>query len=596
VSGLAGDWSLYRRLLSRARPYAGAIAGIFALGLLASPIALLNPLPLKLVVDSVLGSHPLPGFLEPLLPRSVAGSKAGLLGFAVALLVATALLGQLRELGTSLLRTWTGEKLVLRLRSELFRCVQRLSFSANDARGTADSLYRIQYDAPAIQRVVIEGFVPFLASAVSVLAMLTVSARIDPVLALVALAVAPALSLTLALYRRRLRERSRRVKRIESSALSVVHEVLAALRVVKAFGQEEREEARFTRRAGLGLRERLRLGLVEGGFGLLVGLIMASGTALVLWIGIRHVEQGILTLGNLLLVMGYVAQLYEPLRTMSRKAASLQNHLASAERAFALLDHAPDVEERPNARPLGRAAGAISFRGVRFGYPGNPPVLRDVSLEVPAGARVGISGPTGAGKTTLVSLLTRFYDPDAGSIALDGVDLRDYRVADLRRQFGIVLQEPVLFSTSISENIAYARPEASEREIAAAAEAAGADEFIRKLPLGYATPVGERGMRLSGGERQRIALARAFLTDAPILVLDEPTSSVDPATERIILHALERLVAGRTTFTIAHRPETLAPCDLQLEIRDGRLVEAAAGSAARSGPAEGTRAAGGGRP
>jgi ATP-binding cassette subfamily B protein len=573
VSGLAADLSLYRRLLSRVRPYALAIAGIFGLGLLASPLALLAPLPLKIVVDSVLGSHPLPAFLQALVPDAVLESTGALLAFAVGLLVATALLGHVRELASTLLCTWTGEKLVLSFRSELFRCVQRLSFSANDSRGTADSLYRIQYDAPAIQQVAIDGVIPLVAAAVTVFGMLYVAARIDPVLALVALAITPLLFGSLAAYRRRLRERSRRVKRLESSALSIVHEVLAALRVVKAFGQEEREHARFESQSGHGLRERLRLTRVEGGFGLLVGLITAGGTALVLWVGIRHVQAGILTLGNLLLIMGYVAQLYEPLKTMSRKAARLENHLASAERAFALLDHAPDVEERAHARPLGRAVGAVSFRGVCFGYPGDGQILRDVCLEVPAGARVGISGPTGAGKTTLVSLLTRFYDPDAGSIALDGVDLRDYRVADLRRQFGIVLQEPVLFSTSIAENIAYAKPEASEREITAAAAAAGAHDFIRRLPLGYSTPVGERGMRLSGGERQRIALARAFLTDAPLLVLDEPTSSVDPTTERTILDALKRLVEGRTTFTIAHRPETLAPCDLQFEIRDGRLVE-----------------------
>ncbi len=566
------DLTLYRRLLVRARPYALPILGILALGLLASPLALLTPLPLQIVVDSVLGSRPLPDLLQGLLPASVTASKPALLAFAVGLLVATALLSQARELGSTLLRTWTGEKLVLRFRSELFRCVQRLSFSTLDARGGADSLYRIQYDAPAIQQVAIDGVIPFVASAVTVAGMLYVSARIDPLLALFALAIAPLLFVALALSRRQLRERSRRVKRLESSALSVVHEVLAALRVVRAFGQEEREERRFAHEAGLGLRERLRLALGEGGLGMLVGLITAVGTASVLFVGIRHVEAGILTLGELLLVMGYLGQLYDPLKSMSRKAARLQQNLASAERAFALLDQAPDVAERPDARPLARAAGAVSFRDVSFAYPGGEPVLRGVSLEVPAGARVGISGPTGAGKTTLVSLLTRFYDPDAGCIRLDGVDLRDCRLADLRRQFAIVLQEPVLFSTSVAENIAYAKPEAGEHEIVEAARSAGAHDFIQRLPHGYATPVGERGMRLSGGERQRIALARAFLMDAPVLVLDEPTSSVDPATERIILEALQRLVAGRTVFAIAHRPETLAHCDLHVEIRGGELA------------------------
>jgi len=572
-----GDLALYRRLLARARPFALPIAILFGLGLLASPIALLNPLPLKIAVDSVLASHPLPGFLRTSLPEALQASPGALLAFAVALMLAMVLLGRLRDLATTLLRTWTGEKLVLGFRSELFRCVQRLSFSSSEARGSADSLYRIQYDAPAIQYIAIDGVIPFVTAVVAVVSMIYVTARIDAELALVALAIAPLLFAILAFYRKRLRERSRHVKRLESSALSVVHEALAALRVVKAFGQEEREHQRFAQQAGQGLRERMRLSLIEGVFGLLVALVTAGGTAAVLWIGIRHVQAGVLTLGDLLLVMTYLGQLYDPLKSMSRRAARLQGHLASAERAFALLDQQPDVVERPHARPLARAAGAVAFRDVTFGYEPGRPVLRGISLEVPAGTRVGISGPTGAGKSTLVSLLARFYDPDAGSILLDGVDLREYRVADLRRNFAMVLQETVLFSTSIAENIAYARPGATPREITRAARAAGAHDFIERLPQGYATPVGERGLRLSGGERQRIALARAFLADAPLLVLDEPTSSVDPATERVILDALARLTEGRTTFAIAHRPEVLARCDLHVEIAGGRLVEPRAG-------------------
>jgi ATP-binding cassette subfamily B protein len=570
----AGDLELYRRLLERARPFALAILGIFALGLLASPIALLAPLPLKIVVDSVLGSHPLPDFLDTLLPEAIRDSKGSLLAFSVALLLTSVLLGHLRDISSTLLRTWTGERLVLRFRSELFRCVQRLSFSSADARGTADSLYRIQYDAPAIQYVAIDGVIPFVTAGITVLGMIYVTSRIDAQLALVALTIAPLLFGVLLVYRRSLRERARRVKRLESSALSVVHEVLAALRVVKAFAQEDREHARFASQADHGLRERLRLTLAEGGFALLVGLLTAGGTALVLWIGVRHVEAGVLTLGNLLLIMTYLGQLYDPLKSMSRKAARMQNHLVSAERALALLDHAPDVEERPDARPLTRASGAISIRDVHFGYREGEPLLRGISLEIAPGKRVGISGPTGAGKTTLISLLARFYDPSAGSIRLDGTDLRDIRVADLRRQFAIVLQDPVLFSSSIAENIAYARPDAPLSAVVDAARSAGAHDFIERFPDGYATPVGERGMRLSGGERQRIALARAFLADAPVLILDEPTSSVDPATERDILEAMARLVEGRTTIAISHRPETLAFCDTQVRLAEGRLCEA----------------------
>jgi ATP-binding cassette, subfamily B, bacterial len=296
------------------------------------------------------------------------------------------------------------------------------------------------------------------------------------------------------------------------------------------------------------------------------------GTAAALWVGVRHVQTGVLSLGNLILLMSYLGQLYEPLRTIGKKASSLQGYLASAERAFAILDQTPDVLERTNARPLGRASGGVAFRDVSFAYEEGQTVLGNISFEVPAGTRVGIAGRTGAGKTTLLSLLTRFYDPVSGQIQLDGIDLRDYKVGDLRNQYAIVLQEPVLFSTSIAENIAYARPEASEEEIVKAAKLADAHDFVVGLPEGYQTRVGERGMRLSGGERQRISLARAFLKDAPILLLDEPTSSVDLKTESTIMEAMERLMQGRTTFIVAHRLSTLEGCDLRMELQDGRLV------------------------
>lgn len=570
-----GGPTLLGRLLRQVRPYGPHLAALLLLDLLGGTLALLTPLPLKIAVDSVVGSRSLPPFLDALLPAALTGSGTALLALAAGLLVAVALLTQAQGLASSLVRTYTGEKLVLAFRGQLFRHVQRLSLSFHDARGTADSAYRIQYDAPSLQYLLIDGAVPFLTAAFTVAMMFTITVRLDWQLALVALAVSPVLMVVSAVYRRRLREQSREVKKLESSALAVVQEVLGVLRVVKAFGQEEREHQRFLRHSRDGMRARFRLLLAEGGYGLVVGLTTAVGTAAVLFVGAGHVRQGSLTLGDLLLVMGYLAQLYGPLKTLSTKAASLQSHLAGAERAYALLDEVPDVQERPAARPLGRAAGAVAFRDVRFGYDKGNPVLKDVSFEVAPGTRLGIVGATGAGKTTLVSLLTRFYDPASGRILLDGVDLRDYRLADLRTQFGIVLQEPVLFSTTIAENIGYARPGAGEAEVVAAARAARAHDFIVRLPQGYETRVGERGMRLSGGERQRIALARAFLKDAPVLILDEPTSSVDLKTEAAILEALERLMRGRTCFLITHRLSPLSACDTVLVLEGGELVAVA---------------------
>src|SRR3989475_1496352 len=272
------------------------------------------------------------------------------------------------------------------------------------------------------------------------------------------------------------------------------------------------------------------------------------------------------------MALRYLDKLYEPLKTISKKAAGIQSYRASAERAFALLGERPEVPERPDARPLERARGALEFRGVSFAYGPDRPVLHDVSCVIPLGTRLGIVGATGAGKTTLISLLTRFYDPQQGAILLDGTDLRDYRLTDLRRQFAVVLQEAVLFSTSIAENIAYAAPGATRRQIVTAAQAANAHEFIERLPQGYDTEVGERGAKLSGGQRQRIALARAFLKDSPVLILDEPTSSVDAKTEAAIVEALERLKQGRTVIVISHRSTTLAGCSAFLTVDGGRVV------------------------
>jgi ATP-binding cassette, subfamily B, bacterial len=555
--------TLLRRLLDQARPYWPHLAGLLAINLLAPLPRLLAPLPLKVAVDSVLGTDPVPRLLNVGNPLAVAAG----------LLVVFALVTAVFSLGNALLSAYTAEKLVRGFRAVLFRHAQRLSLTYHDTRGTTDSTYRIQYDAPCIQWVVVEGTIPLITSAVTLLAMLAVIAAIDPALALVALAVTPVLFGLTHIYGRRLRGRAKEVSKSESSALAVVQEVLAAVRVVKAFGQEEREQERFVRRSHEGMRAKFGVAAASGMLALLVGLTVAVGTAAVLYIGVRHVQAGALTLGDLLVVMAYLAQLYGPMETFSKKVADLQGSLVCADRAFTLLDEAPDVVDRADARPVTRAAGAVTFEGVGFAYPEGPPVLRDVTFTIPPGTRVGLEGRTGAGKTTLISLLLRFYDPTGGRVTLDGVDLRDYRLADLRNQFSIVLQEPVLFSTSVAENIAYARPGATRDEIEAAARAANAHDFIAALPDGYDTRVGERGMRLSGGERQRISLARAFLKDAPVLVLDEPTSSVDTRTEALIMEAMERLMKGRTAFMIAHRLSTLKDVDLLLVLDGGQVAE-----------------------
>ena len=564
-----GDLALYRRIAAELRPYWRGIAGLLLLWFAATPLSLLTPLPLKIAVDTVIGSQPVPEFLAPLLPDAT--SKTAMLIAAAALLALVTVLSHALALAIGLLQAYTGERLTLGFRAKLFQRAQRLSFDYHDRKGTIDAFYRIQHDASSVQYLAITGIVPLCANSITLLAMIVVTARIDPLLAAVALAICPVLYLLTSLCRRRVRTRWAELKAVESEAMGVVYEVLAALRTVKSFNREEQEGDRFIGRAGKLVTGNVQVVLIQGGFDLLIGLTIALGTAAVLVTGVLHVQAGVLSLGSLLLVMGYLAQLYKPLETISRQGSQLQSHLASAERACVLLDSPADVPQRPTARPLRRATGRIAFEHVSFAY-GAELVLDDISFDIAAGTAVGIVGRTGAGKTTMMNLLARFYDPTQGRILLDDVDLRDYRVDDLCRQFALVLQEPVLFSTTIGENIAYARSDATHDEIIAAAKAANAHGFIARLPDEYDTPVGERGMTLSGGERQRISLARAFLKDAPILILDEPTSAVDTGTEAAIIESLDRLMAGRTSFVITHRPSAIRHCDQIINLEGGRLI------------------------
>lgn len=552
----------------RCWPHLALIAG---LSLLSLPLTLLYPLPIKIAIDSVLGKEPLPKIVGHLLPDAM--SRAADLRLAMALLLGLALASGLQGLVVWWLQTYTGEKLVLDFRAELLNHVQRLPLAFHDRYGATDPVYRIQHDAPSIQYIAIQGIIPLSTSLVTLIGIIYVTARIDSTEALVALAVAPVLFVLSFASSRLVRRRSHEVKELDTHAMSVIQEVLGSIRVIKAFGQESREHERFVRHSSKRMSGQVRLSMMQAIFNVLVGLTIALGTAAVLWIGVQHVRAGILSVGSLLMVMAYVGQMYQPLQLLSTKTTDLQVWIASLERTFALLDQAPEIAESPTALSLSRAQGEFEFRNVSFSYDESGRGLKDISFSVPAGARVGIVGGTGAGKTTLLNLLMRFYDPSDGQVLLDGRNVREYRIADLRRQFSVVLQEPVLFAASIAENIAYGKPDALDSEILAAARAASSHEFISNMPEGYETRPGERGVLLSGGERQRISLARAFLRNSPILILDEPTSSVDVQTEASIMEATELLMRDKTTFMIAHRLNTLKNCDMILTLEHGRLVE-----------------------
>jgi len=568
----SADRSIYSRLLIEAKPYWLAMVGYFLLTLLEIPLALLLPVPIKIEVDSVLGSHPLPWFLTPLIPAGSEHSIAFLLIFPAALLITIALLNQLQALTTMVLYTYIGEKLVLRFRAKVFLHMERLSLSYHDRKSSSESVYRLQNDASALSSVVLDGLVPFTTAALTVIAILYVTARIDWQLVLIAIGVSLVLMWATYWYTGRLRDSWHRSKEKDSSAMALAQEVLGSLRVVKAFGGETREQQRFVLRSGEGARLRIAVSYRAGIFKLIVGLTIALGMALTLFVGGLHVRSNRTTLGELVMIMAYLVQLYTPLALTTNKIGALQTALAGIERAFSVLGEPAEVIERPHARSLARAEGSVILQHVSFGHRDDGLVLEDVSFEVPAGSSVGIAGRTGAGKTTLVNLLSRFYDPTHGHVLLDGVDIREYKLTDLRNQFGLVPQDPVLFSRTIAENIAYASADAGEHDIIEAAKAANAHAFIMRLPEGYRTIVGERGATLSGGERQCIALARAFLKNAPILILDEPTSSIDLKTEASIMEATQRLIRGRTAFIIAHRPSTLENCDILLTIERGKVA------------------------
>lgn len=563
---------MYPRLATLASPVRWYLLAILALNLVSTPIALLGPLPLKIAVDSIFGQQAIPTWLSAILPASATASISGKLAVVTGLLLSISAIASVQSLATWLLQTYVGEVVVHEFRARLLWHVQRLSLAYHDRRGASDIAYRIQYDAPSVQYILIQGVLPLISAAFAFIAMLYVTARISPRLAAIALVLSPVLFLLSRKSSSSVRVGAHHVRELDSSAMLVLSEALYSVRAVKAFGQEAWEEQRFRRKSRQRMSEQLRLASVQASFHVLMGLTIALGTAMALWIGVTQVLQGVITVGELVLVMAYMAQLYSPLQTISSKIPELQGWLASAQRAFSLLDEQPETVTSSGTIAPTTTRGLISARNVSFRYQTGPEVLTDINFEIPAGSRVGIIGPSGSGKSTLINLLTRFYDPTSGSMSLDGIDLRDYKIPALREQFSIVLQDPHLFSTTVAGNIAYARPDAPRCEVIAAAEAAIADEFIRRLPDGYDTRIGEGGVRLSGGERQRIAIARAILKNSPVLILDEPTSAIDIAAEQLILRATENLTRGRTSFMIAHRLTTVRDCDLLIVLKYGKLV------------------------
>jgi len=539
------------------------------LSLLNTFVHLLQPWPLAIMIDSVVRDRALPPIASAILPE---GHRYWQLGILVGAGFVLTVLGNGITVWQTALDASIDQRMVLDFRSDLFQHAQRLSLAFHDARKTGELMGRINYAAASVGNVVM-AFPPMLQAFLSLIGMFTISILIQWQLALISLLVVPLLYYSAGLYGKRVIPRLERVQGLEWQSLSIVHESMAMLRVIVSFGREPYEFKRFREQGETAVDERVKLTVRQTLFTLLVNTITAAGTAGVLGFGFYLVLEGRMDIGKLIVLLSYLAAVYQPLEAISGSVGLLHTELVALRGSFQLLDTAPEVVEAPQAVELERARGRVTYESVSFSYRSRKDTLHDVSFSVRAGERVAIVGPTGAGKTTLMSLLVRFYDPGEGRILIDGVDLRALRLRSLREQIGVVLQEPLLFSGTVAENIRYGRLDATMEEVVEAAKSAGAHDFIEGLPQGYDTQLGERGAQLSGGERQRICVARAFIKDAPILILDEPTSSIDSKTEAIILDSLERLMVGRTSFMIAHRLSTIRHADKIVVIDKGRIVE-----------------------
>jgi ATP-binding cassette subfamily B protein len=565
-------WALWRyvpRAFPYLRPHKGKVGFSLLLSILNTLTHLVQPWPLAIMIDSVVRRQPLPPIARDLLPE---GHRYAQLAILVGAGFVFTVLGNGLTVWQTALDASIDQRMVLDFRSDLFQHAQRLSLTFHDARKTGELMSRINYAAASVGSVVM-AFPPMLQALLSLLGMFAISILIQWQLALVSLIVVPLLYYSAGLYGKRVTPRLERVQGLEWQSLSIVHESMAMLRVIVSFGREPYEFKRFREQGERALDERVKLTVRQTLFTLLVNTITAAGTAGVFGYGFYLALEGRMEIGKLIVLLSYLAAVYQPLEQISGSVGVLHTELVALRSSFQLLDTAPEVVEHPEAVAFGRARGEVRYENVSFSYRGRRDTLHDVDLHVRAGERIAIVGPTGAGKTTLMSLLVRFYDPREGRIFLDGVDLRRVKLRSLREQIGVVLQEPLLFSGTVAENIRYGRLDSTMDEVVQAARSAGAHEFIEGLPHGYDTELGERGAQLSGGERQRICVARAFVKDAPILILDEPTSSIDSKTEATILDSLERLMAGRTSFMIAHRLSTIRRADKIVVIDRGRIVE-----------------------
>jgi subfamily B ATP-binding cassette protein MsbA len=555
------------------KPHIGALS----LGFIAiageSLANLLQPWPLKIVLDDVLRSHQSHAWAMRVVHRIVGTDKMAVLEFACAAVLAIAVLDAICTYGEKYLTTSVAQWVSYDLRLTIYSHIQRLSLAFHDQKRTGDLISRVTADIDSIQSFITQGLLGVLINAMTLIGMIAVMFVLNWRFTLIALSVVPVLFAMVYIYTRKIKKASREVRKKEGEITSVVEEVLTSIRVVKAFAREDYEVQRLEKESLEAVEISLRARTLKAKLTPLVGIVVAVGTGLVLWFGSRLVMDGALSAGELVVFILYLGKMYKPMQEISKMTDTYSKAAVGYERIQEILDTHLEVKDSRGARRAPKFKGDIEFDDVSFAYGDGPPILKNVTLQMKAGQVCAFVGPTGAGKTSIISLIPRFYDPNSGVVKIDGTDIKQYQQKSLRQQMSFVLQETVLFHAPLWQNIAYGKPNCSRAEIMKAAEMANAAEFIEKLPEGYDTVLGERGMTLSGGQRQRIAIARAVIRNTPILILDEPTSGLDSASEKLVFEALDRLMEGRTVVVIAHRLSTIQKADMIYVIKDGEIVE-----------------------
>ncbi|MCX6621746.1 MAG: ABC transporter ATP-binding protein [Acidobacteria bacterium] len=573
VSSNPRTGSNWRRIAALFRPHWKALSLALVAVVGETVTDLLDPWPLKIIVDNLLQSKPLPPWLAGIVSHVAGGNQYAVLNFAVLAVAVIAVVGAVSAYTEKYLTTSVGQWVMHDMRRALYQHIHHLSLAEHDEKRTGDLISRVTSDIEAVQSFITSALLGMLVNALTLTGMVVVMFSFNWRFALVALSIAPALFLVVFIFTKRIKKASRAVRQKEGELVDIVQEVFSSIRVVKAFAREDYEQQRFEEQSLENVETALEARKVKAKLSPIVEVLAAVGTCLVLGYGARLALAGQLSAGDLIIFLAYLGKMYKPMRELSKMGDTVSKASVSYERIQEVLNTVSRVRDLPRARRARPFHGKIEFDRVSFSYSPDHPILKEISFQIEPGQVAAFVGPSGAGKSTIISLIPRFYDPGSGQVRIDGSNIRDYTLQSLREQMSFVLQDTVLFRVPIWQNIAYGKPEAQRAEIIRAAEMANAHEFIEKMPEGYDTMVGERGVSLSGGQRQRIATARAIIRNTPILLLDEPTSGLDAASEEAVFGALGRLMEGRTCVVIAHHLATIRRADVIFVVKDFQIAE-----------------------